>query len=193
MVSNHNCGCRCRPDDSPFQQTVQAKYRVVGTREPTLDHPASFAVTLPGRPLPVRKAVTNEGGPTRVVLAEDHPVMRRYIEAVLAKECQVLASVDDGDTLQEAVRLHRPDCVVTDLAMPRLNGFSAIRPLLEERSDLKIVFLTTSTEPAIVAFVAATGAHAFVNKEDLDSDLLHAVRAVRAGKPYLSSTIAAAF
>ena len=129
----------------------------------------------------------------RVLLADDHPVVREGLRALIATtgDLEVVAEADDGREAIRLARQHAPDAVVMDLSMPRLDGAAAAREILTARPGTGIVFLTMHTDDEALAAALQTGATGFVAKDSLGPDVLDAIRAVAAGKAYFAAAVAA--
>src|SRR6185369_7543532 len=90
----------------------------------------------------------------RVLLADDHRLLREAFAQLLEPDCEVVGAFADGRALVAAAKDLRPDVVVLDIAMPLLNGLDAARQLKRMMPKLKIIFLTVSEDPdlAVEAF-----------------------------------------
>lgn len=127
----------------------------------------------------------------RVLLADDHGIVRRGMRALLESEgdVEVVAEAVDG---MEAVRLceeHRPDIVILDIAMPRLNGLDAAAQCLKLEPAPQIIILSMHADESYIMRSLYAGARAYLLKEAADEDLLPAVRAVAAGKSFFSPAV----
>lgn len=123
----------------------------------------------------------------RVILADDHEGMRAQVAEVLAPEFNVVASVSNGMALLEAEAKHQSDIVVLDISMPGLlSGFDAARLLQEAGTKAKIVFLTVHSDRAFAEEAFSIGAHGYVTKPRLDSDLALAINEVFEGGSFVS-------
>ena len=131
--------------------------------------------------------------PVRIVLAEDHQVVRRGLQLVLESEpgLTVVAQAGDIASARECVRQHSPDVLVLDLNMPGGSSLELIAKLQAEAPDTTIVVLTMEEEPAFVWAVRQAGALGYVLKEASDTELVAAVRSVAAGEPYIQRQLAA--
>ena len=78
----------------------------------------------------------------RIIIADDHTMLVEAFEKLLAPECDIVAKAVDGRALVSAVREHRPDVVVLDVAMPLLNGLDAGRQIKQFDASIKLVFVT---------------------------------------------------
>jgi two-component system, NarL family, response regulator NreC len=125
--------------------------------------------------------------PLRVVLADDHAVLRAGLRLLLEgqQDMTVVAEAADGPEAVRKVRQIRPDVVVLDLTMPRTDPVATIRQL--SRLGVRIVVLTMHDDRAYVDAALAAGAHAYVTKKAADVELLAAIRAVSRGSRFLAS------
>lgn len=126
----------------------------------------------------------------RLVLADDHRLLAEVCCRILEPEFQVVAVVTDGRTLIEAALALKPDVVIVDIAMPRLNGLDAAEQIKRRMPLVKLVFLTMSMDADLAAEAFRRGASAYVLKHSGADELLTATRKVLLGQSYLSSLIA---
>src|SRR5437762_5422345 len=122
----------------------------------------------------------------RVVLADDHRMLREAFEKLLEPDCDILGAVADGRALLDAAPELCPDIVVLDIAMPLLNGLDAARQLKRQMPAVKIIFLTVSEDPDVAAEAFRTGASGYLLKNSAASELLQAVREVSQGRSYVT-------
>jgi two-component system response regulator NreC len=134
-----------------------------------------------------------QGGPIRIVLADDHAVVRRGLELLLSAEdgFEVVASVGDVDAAVRTTRGHKPDVLVLDLNMPGGSSLDAIPTILEASPATSICVLTMQDEPAFARRALGAGARAYVLKEAADDELVEAVRRAAAGETYLNPQLGA--
>jgi DNA-binding NarL/FixJ family response regulator len=129
----------------------------------------------------------------RVLLADDHGIVRRGLRTLLESEPGISVVAEAADGL-EALRLcgeHQPDLLILDVGMPKLNGIDvAARVQKMDRAPRSIILSMHSDESYIIRALAA-GARAYLLKDATDEDLLPAVRSVSAGKPYFSPAVTA--
>jgi DNA-binding NarL/FixJ family response regulator len=130
--------------------------------------------------------------PIRVVIAEDHQVIRRAFAATLSLEPDivVVGQAADGVEAIEAVRAWRPDVVLMDLQMPRGGGIAAIRRIVAEHPETQVIVLTTFDSDDLVFEAISAGAQSYLLKEASEQDILATIRAVRRGESGLSPRIA---
>ena len=122
----------------------------------------------------------------RVLLADDHRLLREAFGRLLETECEVVGDVEDGRAaVSEAARL-RPDIVVMDVAMPLLNGLDAARQLRQLLPRIKIIFVTMSEDPDIAAEAFRIGASGYLLKRSAASELQMAVREVMNHRYYIT-------
>jgi DNA-binding NarL/FixJ family response regulator len=122
----------------------------------------------------------------RVLLADDHRLLREAFVKLLEPDCDVVGAVADGRALLEAAPKLRPDVVVLDVAMPQLNGLDAARQLKRSMPGVKVIFLTVSEDPDLAAEAFRSGASAFLLKNSAASELLQAIRDVSQGRSYVT-------
>jgi DNA-binding NarL/FixJ family response regulator len=129
--------------------------------------------------------------PTTIVLADDHPIVRRGLRAVLEHEpdFSIVGTASDG---MEALRLTerlRPDVLILDLMMPGLSGLEVMRILRERSLRSRIVVLSMHSTRAFIAQALQNGAIGYVLKDSAEEDLSRAVRQAAAGRPFLSPPV----
>lgn len=129
----------------------------------------------------------------RILLADDHPVFRQGLRALLEREkFEVVGEASDGlEAIAAAERL-QPQIVVIDLAMPSLNGIDALREIVKRVPRTKAVLLTMHTEEYRVLEALRAGAKACVSKSQAAEHLLQAIKDVSAGGVYLSPHVSGA-
>lgn len=122
----------------------------------------------------------------RVMLADDHRLLREAFARLLEPECEVVGAVADGRALLAAAPDLRPDVVVLDVAMPLLNGLDAARQLNWVMPQVKVIFLTMSEDPEVAAEAFRVGASGFLLKNSAASELVQAVQEVCRGRSYVT-------
>jgi two-component system, NarL family, response regulator NreC len=128
----------------------------------------------------------------RILLADDHTVVRQGLRKVLEErpDWQVVAEAGDG---REAVRLaeqHKPDVAVLDVAMPLLNGVEATRQIVKRVPGTRVLVLSMHSDEAYVTQILKAGAAGYLLKDSADVDLIQAVSAVSHGKSFFSPAVA---
>ncbi len=129
----------------------------------------------------------------RVLLADDHRLFREALRAVLEPECEVVGEAASGEeTLVLAART-RPDVVLLDIAMPGIGGLGAAYRLSKAAPSAKVVVLSQhDDEEYVFEAMVEAGAAGYLVKTDAAAELLSALRAVAAGRRYLSAAVAPA-
>jgi DNA-binding NarL/FixJ family response regulator len=122
----------------------------------------------------------------RVLLADDHRLLREAFVKLLEPACDVVGAVADGRALLEAAPKLRPDVVVLDVAMPQLNGLDAARQLKRLMPNVKVIFLTVNEDPDLAVEAFRAGGSAFVLKNSAASELLQAIQDVSQGRSYVT-------
>jgi two-component system, NarL family, response regulator NreC len=145
-------------------------------------------------PAPTEEGIApSERSSIRVVLADDHSLMRRGLRLLLDGEegVEVIAEAVDLASVVRLVHSHRPHVLVLDLSMPDGSSTETIGRLRERVSDTQIVVLTMDDSPVFAQRALAAGALGFVLKDCADSELPQAVRAAAQGEEYISPRVAA--
>jgi DNA-binding NarL/FixJ family response regulator len=124
----------------------------------------------------------------RVVLADDHELVRRGLRAELPDDFQVVGEADDAEAAVDVVEAHRPDLVITDLHMPRGGGLAVVQQCA---TICPIVVLTVSEAESDLLEAVAAGAAGYLLKTTPVADLTVALRAATAGEPVFSPSLAA--
>jgi DNA-binding NarL/FixJ family response regulator len=129
--------------------------------------------------------------PIRILVVDDFKEWRHLVVLLLQArpEWQVICEVSDGsEAVQKAEEL-KPDLVLLDIALPKLNGIEVARQVQQLSPNSKIVFLSTHNSPDLVEVALSSGAHGYVYKGHAKSDLLPAIDAVLQGKQFLSTML----
>ena len=125
----------------------------------------------------------------RVMLADDHRLVRDAMARLLEPDCEVVGAVGDGRALHDAAPALRPDVVVLDIAMPQLNGLDAARQLRRVMPAVRVVFLTMTEDPDVAAEAFRAGAAGYLLKNSAASELLQAIREVMLGRSYVTPLV----
>lgn len=127
----------------------------------------------------------------RVMIVDDHRIMRDALRMLLADECQVIAEAADGEQAVAIAARLKPQVVVMDLGMRGIGGLSAARRISRESPACKVLVLSEHDEEEyVLEALGESGCAGYVVKTDAAAELLSAVRAVHAGQRYLSPAIA---
>lgn len=127
----------------------------------------------------------------RVLLADDHTVVRQGLKALLEAEPDITV-VGEANTGREAVNLTKkllPEVVVMDIAMPNLNGLEATRQIAKEMPQIKLLVLSSYNDDEYVHQVTEAGAMGYLLKQTAATDLIKAVREARRGNAFFSPAI----
>ncbi len=127
----------------------------------------------------------------RIVLADDHTIMRSGLRAVLERHAdfQVVGEAADGRQVIQCMDQNRPDVIVMDIAMPLLNGIEAARQITARHPQVAIVVLSMHSDEGYVLRALKAGARGYLLKDSAEGDLITAIRAVKDGKAYFSPAI----
>ena len=135
-----------------------------------------------------------KGMSTRIILADDHTLMRQSLRTILERQSdlQVVAEAEDGLVAVQRVQELVPDIVIMDITMPILNGLDAAREISKSLPKTKTILLTQHEEDVYVSGALEAGVRGYVLKNQVASDLLHAVQRVSSGQVYLSPGVSQA-
>ena len=128
---------------------------------------------------------------TRIVLADDHTILRHGLRLVLERQPDfaVIGEANDGREAIDIVIRENPDIVILDVAMPVLNGIEAAKRIYDERLRTSVVILSMHSDEAYILKALRAGARGYLLKDSAESDLIQAVRAVSAGKAFFSPAV----
>jgi DNA-binding NarL/FixJ family response regulator len=129
--------------------------------------------------------------PLRILVVDDHAVVRRGVRALLESQpgWEVAAEAATGREAVDLVKRLQPDVVVMDLSLPQLNGLDATREILKESPRTEVLVLTMHHSEELASNVLQAGARGYVLKSDADESLIAAVESLRQHKPFLTSTV----
>lgn len=132
--------------------------------------------------------------PIRVLLADDHTVVREGLAGMLqaTPDIVVIAQVADGMAALAETQALRPDVAVLDISMPRLNGLDVIRRLHDTAPETRVLVLTMHDEDEYVLHAVHAGAAGYLQKDAAGADLIAAVRDLHAGRSHFGAKAAAA-
>jgi len=128
----------------------------------------------------------------RVLIVDDHNLVREGLKALLEKadDIEIVGEAGDGHEAVQLALSRRPDVVIMDITMPRINGIQAIAQLRRLRVTSHIVVLSVHADESLVEQALQNGAMAYILKRSSTRDLLAAVRAANRGELYLSEGLA---
>lgn len=128
----------------------------------------------------------------RVILADDHRIVRQGLRALLEKESdmEVVGEADNGQVAVKLARELKPDVIVMDITMPDLNGIEATRQILATNPEVKVLALSMHSDRRFVRRMLGAGASGYLLKGCASEELVQAIRAAVTNQTYLSPGIA---
>ena len=128
----------------------------------------------------------------RLMIVDDQPLIRRGLAMMLDTESdiEIVATAADGQQAIEAALEFEPDVIIMDLQMPGINGVDATREITSQKTDIRVVVLTTFDHDDLVFDAIRAGAQAYLLKDATETEVLATVKAVHRGESYLSPSIA---
>lgn len=131
-------------------------------------------------------------GPVRLIVADDHPVVREGLRAVLDAEpgVEVVGEAADGREVLDLVASHQPDLVLMDLQMPEMDGVAATRRIRRHHDGVNVLILTTYDTDADISRAVEAGATGYLLKDASREDLVEAIRVAARGESVLSPRVA---
>jgi len=130
-------------------------------------------------------------GRIRVLVADDQPMVLEGLHSLLEPEFEIVGEVGDGQALLAAAWRTKPDVIVTDIAMPLLNGIEVARQIKKTDPNVKIVFLTMHADMVYAAEALKSGGSAFVLKTSASDELLTAIHEVLNERKFVTPAMAA--
>lgn len=131
--------------------------------------------------------------PIRVVMADDHVLVRQALRTLLEREgFQVVGEASDGQEATRAIESQQPDVAVIDIGMPILNGLDAAREAVRRCPKTNVILLTQHDEDQYVREALTAGVRGYVLKSQVANDLIHAIQQVSRGSVYLSPGVSRA-
>ena len=125
----------------------------------------------------------------RVLIADDHKLLLAAFQKLLEPACDVVGTVLDGRALLNAAERLKPDVVVMDISMPRLNGLVAGEQLKQMMPEVKLIYLTVNEDPDLVAEALHVGASGYLLKASASSELFTAIQEVMRGGTYVTPLV----
>jgi len=128
---------------------------------------------------------------SKIVLAEDHAILREGLKSLLSssQDFEVIGEAADGREAIRSVEKLKPDLILIDLSMPRMNGMEAIREIRRLSKEVKIIVLTVHKSEEYILATFKAGADGYVLKDATHQELLMAIKSVLKGKNYISPEI----
>ena len=128
----------------------------------------------------------------RVVLGDDHTIVRQGIRKILEErhEWEVVAEAGDGREAVKKVLEHEPDVAILDIGMPLLNGIEATRQIVKRAPTVRVLILSMHSDEAYITNALQAGAKGYLLKDSADIDLLRGVTDIAAGKSFFSPAVA---
>ncbi|MGI4756815.1 MAG: response regulator [Janthinobacterium lividum] len=129
----------------------------------------------------------------RIVLADDHTVLRAGLKSLLERQrdLNVVGEAGDGRELLRVVDQTTPDVVITDISMPQLNGTEATAQIVKKYPGTRVIVLSMHSDEGYVIRALKAGAKGYLVKESAEADLIAAIRAVHTGKAFFSPSVSA--
>jgi two-component system response regulator NreC len=135
--------------------------------------------------------VLTKAKPIRILLADDHNVMRRGLRLLLESQpgFTVVAEAADGRVAVQQAQATKPDVVVLDIAMPHLNGTEAAQRIVEALPNTAVIILSMHSDEGYVLRALRSGAKGYLVKDSAEGDLIEAIKAVSEGKAFFSPEV----
>ncbi len=129
--------------------------------------------------------------PLRIVLADDHTVVRNGLRLILEQQpdFEVVGEASDGREVVRLVEMEEPDVVVMDIGMPNLNGIEAARRIVGNRPRTAVVILSMHSDEGYVVRSLKAGVRGYLLKDSAEADLIAAIRSISTGKSFFSPVI----
>ncbi len=138
-----------------------------------------------------KKSKTASSKQIRAVIADDHPIVREGLRALVSsqQDMEVVGEAANGRQAVEQFLLHRPDILLVDLRMPEMNAIEAMHAILEKAPEARIIVLSTYNLDEDIYQSLKAGAKAYLLKDSPREQLLESIRSVHAGRPSISPSI----
>ena len=129
--------------------------------------------------------------PIRIVIADDHPIVRTGLRRVIEGELdfEVMAEAGDGETGLELIRKLQPHVAILDLDMPKLNGFEVAGEIRRSNLSVEVIFLTIHREVDLLHKAMDIGSRGYIVKQSALVDIVDGIRSVAARRPYVSPSM----
>jgi DNA-binding NarL/FixJ family response regulator len=123
---------------------------------------------------------------TRIILADDHVMLLDAIKNLLEPEFEIVGTFHDGHSLLKGAFDAKPDVIVLDIGMPKMNGLNAGQRLKQVLPKVKLIYLTMNLDPDLAAEAFRLGASGYVVKNSAATELVHGIREVLRGRSYIT-------
>jgi len=172
---------RWPPTEAPGRAFRQQGFKAQGDLPPGADEPgAAGEPTRPGRPVPLR-----------ILIADDHRLLRAGLRALLKTEPQieVVGEAGDGDEALALANSLNPDIILADISMPGPSGIDIARELKEQSSEIRVLILTMHEDDLLARDALQAGASGYLVKRAAESDLVAAIQTVAEGGTYIDESL----
>jgi DNA-binding NarL/FixJ family response regulator len=129
----------------------------------------------------------------RIVIADDHPVLRKGLKQVIEEDpsLRVAGEAGDGDAAVKQIEELQPEIAVLDINMPGLDGFAVLRAIQERRLPTAVIFLTLHADQELFDEAMNLGAQGYIIKDTALTAIVEGIRTVAAGRPYVTPSLTA--
>lgn len=129
----------------------------------------------------------------QILIADDHPIVRQGLRHTIETEdwLEIVCETGTGEETLVAVRKYKPQIIILDINLPKMDGFEVMNALLVEKLDAKVIFLTVHREESFMRKALSLGGMGYVLKDCAVTDIIAALRAVSEGLPFVSPTMTA--
>jgi len=191
LLSLPNCSMAAKGEEFADRETNYKRDRLTPRKAPSINLFLTTIMQLGPPKTYLRRSTVREQRPAaRILIADDHQLMADACKNLLEPEFLVVGIVTDGRHLADAVAEFKPDIILLDIYMPRLNGLDAGELVKKKNPRVKLVFLTMTLAADVAAEAFRRGASGYVLKQSAGAELLLAVRKVNRGESYLSPLVA---
>ncbi len=127
----------------------------------------------------------------KILVADDHSLMRSGIKSIVAKrkELQIISEAVDGFEAVKRAEESKPDIILMDIRMPRMDGLKAIKEIIKTNSETRIIVISALKDEEYIIESFRSGAKGYVLKDSVNENLLSAIDSVLSGKIYLDKNI----